>query len=208
MWRLLSALPLALAAALSLFTVMAWMVNPVKAPVRSDAMQLSFDMVMMEPEQTVQRRQRLLPDKPIPPPAAQSLKPVIEFTALTLPELPLLSPTALAIEVGEVAMMVPSVAEYGLLGQEQQVMPLYRVEPAYPARALRQRLEGKVTLSFTIDKQGQPKDIQVVAAEPARVFDREAISALRRWRYQPRIVDGVAVAQPDRTVSIEFNLDK
>ncbi|WP_323601874.1 energy transducer TonB, partial [Rheinheimera pleomorphica] len=61
-------------------------------------------------------------------------------------------------------------------------------------------------LAFTIAANGAVTDVSVIAAEPARVFDRDAIRALRRWKYQAKIVDGVAVSQPNMQVQLDFSL--
>jgi len=47
----------------------------------------------------------------------------------------------------------------------------------------------------------------VVDAEPKRVFDREAIRALKRWKYSPKIENGQALKQTGIMVQLDFNLD-
>jgi len=78
------------------------------------------------------------------------------------------------------------------------------VEPEYPERALSQHLGGAVTVEFTVSIEGEPTDVHVVAAEPAGTFDRAAMAAVKRWRYQPMIVNNVPVEVPART-TIRFN---
>jgi len=87
-------------------------------------------------------------------------------------------------------------------------MPLHRVEPNYPAKALQRGVEGYVTLRFNIDELGKTRDIEVVDANPKRYFEREAMLALRNWKYQPKMVDGKAVVQTGLTVRLEFKLQK
>ncbi len=77
--------------------------------------------------------------------------------------------------------------------------------PEYPDRALAQRATGSVTVEFVVDVNGEPHDVRVIAAEPVGVFDRAAISAVKRWRYEPVIVDNVPIEVPARTV-IRFAL--
>jgi TonB family protein len=77
--------------------------------------------------------------------------------------------------------------------------------PEYPERALNQKISGSVTVEFTVSTQGEPLDVRVVSAEPAGTFDRAAIAAVKRWRYEPLIIDNVPQEVPART-TIRFNL--
>jgi protein TonB len=77
--------------------------------------------------------------------------------------------------------------------------------PEYPERALSQRISGSVTVEFIVNTSGETSDVRVVQAEPAGTFDRSAIAAVKRWRYEPLVVDGVPKEVPART-TIRFNL--
>jgi protein TonB len=79
--------------------------------------------------------------------------------------------------------------------------------PDYPVSALTQRLAGSVTLEFTVNTSGEPRDIHVVEATPPGVFDQAAISAVKHWRYAPLLVDGAVVEVPVRT-RMRFELPK
>ncbi|HYL03229.1 MAG TPA: energy transducer TonB [Steroidobacteraceae bacterium] len=81
------------------------------------------------------------------------------------------------------------------------------VAPDYPASALQRGIAGSVLISFTVDAKGAPRDVEVVQSTPAGVFDRAAVSAVKRWRYAPMIVDGAAVEVPARTL-VRFELPK
>lgn len=60
-----------------------------------------------------------------------------------------------------------------------------QVTPRYPNRARRQRIEGWVEVSFMVQADGSVADPKVIDAEPRGVFDREALEAVRRWKYAP-----------------------
>ena len=47
-------------------------------------------------------------------------------------------------------------------------------------------IEGSVTLRFSVDADGRVQDVEVVEAKPKRQFERAAIQAINKWRYQPR----------------------
>ena len=77
--------------------------------------------------------------------------------------------------------------------------------PRYPTAAMRSNQEGWVELSFTITTGGDVSDVKVVDAQPRHVFDRAAIDAVSRWKYQPATQDGTPVASTKRQ-RIEFKL--
>lgn len=87
------------------------------------------------------------------------------------------------------------------------VVPLVRVPPKYPGRAVSRRIEGWVKIEFTISTSGKVTDATVVASQPAEIFDDEALLAIRKWRFKGKIVNGTAVEQ--RAVqTLQFKLTK
>jgi TonB family protein len=80
--------------------------------------------------------------------------------------------------------------------------------PDYPQAAMAQRIAGSVTLEYTVDTRGEPRDIHVVEATPPGVFDQAAINAVKRWRYAPMVVDGSAVDVPGVRTRVRFELPK
>ncbi|MGH7336019.1 MAG: energy transducer TonB [Myxococcota bacterium] len=60
-----------------------------------------------------------------------------------------------------------------------------RQTPAYPFGALTRGIEGSVLLEYTVDARGRVIAPRVLEASPPGVFDRAALHALSRWRYQP-----------------------
>ena len=59
------------------------------------------------------------------------------------------------------------------------------VQPRYPAAALRGGQAGTVQVEFTVGTDGSVTSARVVNADPARIFNNEALSAVKRWRFQP-----------------------
>ncbi len=62
-------------------------------------------------------------------------------------------------------------------------------------------------LEFTVTKDGTTRDAACAPAEPAGVFDRAATDAVRRWRYEPRVVNGAVVEQRVET-RLRFQLEQ
>lgn len=67
-----------------------------------------------------------------------------------------------------------------------------RVNPDYPSAARRDNIEGFVDLEVTVSASGNVTDVRVAHAEPAAVFDKAALSAVRKWKYDPQYTDGLA----------------
>lgn len=93
-------------------------------------------------------------------------------------------------------------------GGDRDAVPLVRVDPNYPPRAKQQGIEGFVDLRFTITPVGTVSDVEVIRAKPPSIFDREAVRAVRKWRYNPKVENGTPVSRPNQTVRLEFELPK
>ena len=57
--------------------------------------------------------------------------------------------------------------------------------PRFPPEALRSGQSGEVQVEFTVGTDGTVTAARVVRANPPRIFDREAVNAVRKWRFQP-----------------------
>ena len=57
--------------------------------------------------------------------------------------------------------------------------------PRYPPEALRAGTSGEVLVEITVAPDGSVTNARVVRATPPRVFDREALNAVRRWKFEP-----------------------
>jgi protein TonB len=92
------------------------------------------------------------------------------------------------------------------MGRDGDATPIVRIEPKYPIQAARDGKEGYVILSFSINKIGGVEDVTVIEAKPKRVFDKEAKRALRKWKYKPKVVEGVPLVQTGLQVQLDFKM--
>jgi protein TonB len=93
-------------------------------------------------------------------------------------------------------------------GVGSEAIPLVRVNPLYPPRAQSRGVEGWVLLQFTITPQGTTKDIEVLDADPKGYFERAAKDAVKKYKYKPRIENGVAVDWPGVQLVISFEIEE
>ena len=63
--------------------------------------------------------------------------------------------------------------------------PVSTPAPRYPTDALRAGTSGEVLVEITVGTDGSVTNARVLRATPARTFDREALNAVKRWRFEP-----------------------
>ena len=85
------------------------------------------------------------------------------------------------------------------------LIPAIRIPPIYPQRALTMGIEGLVTVEFTIGIDGSVKDPVIVKARPEKIFDKAVLQAIKKWKYEPEMVDGILKEIRARQ-DISFNL--
>ena len=162
-----------------------------------------IEFVRVKRDSMTQEKERKLPDKPKkeePPPPPQ-----LDFSAPDDSAGETMSIAASGIDAG---VSLGSGMGAGLATADSDVAPLVRVLPVYPARAQERGIEGYVVVEFTIAADGTVKDPIVLASEPSKIFDRAALRAIRKWKYKPKVEDGVAVERPGVQVRMPFELEK
>ncbi len=79
--------------------------------------------------------------------------------------------------------------------------------PIYPSRAITKGIEGYVDLAFDIVASGSTAQIRVIDAQPEGVFERAAVTALKKWKYKVPVIDGVPQGQVDMMTRMTFTLE-
>ena len=194
--RMFSSMVLAALVTFSLFATMYLLLKP---PLAARPAQLTLPVVELFVNQ--EDPPVVVKTLPPPPPAVVPPQPTpqtrVEVTNVTVP--------GPSFTVAPPQITIPG--NRFAAGMDGTATPVVRVEPRFPVQALRDGISGWVKLSFSIDETGGVTDVQVLAAEPRGVFDREASRALRRWKYQPQVIDGKAIKQTNLQVVLDFNVD-
>ncbi|PKL95575.1 MAG: energy transducer TonB [Gammaproteobacteria bacterium HGW-Gammaproteobacteria-8] len=159
----------------------------------------------IEIEQDFETKERRKPEPP-PPPDTPPPPPDISVTEVDQVRMPIPDLNLPDLNLGA-SGGPPILGSFSMdRSAEGDVVPLVRINPQYPREAAMGLIEGYVTIEFTITETGSVRDPRVIEARPPRIFDREAIRAILRWKFKPRVVDGVAVER-QATQTIEFTLD-
>lgn len=93
----------------------------------------------------------------------------------------------------------------GLSASDGEYLPIVKVAPQYPRRALKRGLEGDVVLEYTVTKQGSVRNPKVLQSTDS-VFNQAAIDSALRYKYKPRVINGEAQEVPAVRTRIKFRM--
>lgn len=113
-----------------------------------------------------------------------------------------------AVATGQIKTNLDLNIGTGLQASDGEYLPIVKIAPQYPRRALSRGIEGYVVLEYVVTKQGTVRDPIVVEAEPKGIFDKSAIKSALRYKYKPRVIDGEPVEVAGVRTKITFQLEK
>lgn len=198
---------LALFISAMLFALMDFLISGETELEKPDGSRSYLNFIRIDPVQDdVQTKDRRLPEPPPPPDAPPETPDFSADMDMVSADLSMGMPTiGVPVNDGGGPYLGTLQAGQGLAGFDTDVIPVVQVAPQYPRAAKQSGLEGWVTMEVLIRPDGTVSNAKVMESDPPRIFDRAAISAMRKWKFRPKIVDGNPVAQRARQ-TIEFSL--
>jgi protein TonB len=161
------------------------------------------------PKQEIETRfEEAKPDKPQEPEAPPPDIPEPTF------EGPNTNLAGLNMEIprfeGQIAMNIGT----GFSG-DGDYLPIVKVAPEYPNTASSRGIEGSCMVEFTVTTTGTTRDVRAIESDcitsegkPTSVFNRASVRAAERFKYRPKVVDGVAVEVPGIRNRFTYELAK
>ncbi len=201
MLRFIASIAVGVVITFGLFVLMAELINSGAKSKDNEREQIIVEINTTPPESKAQQRNRVPP--PPPPPPKQPPKPQ---TPEPEPDIASNSGFNFNMPTVDVGNTSAGLSGPGALVRDGDATPIFRQEPKFPTKAARDGIEGWVQLKFDINELGNVENVSVLNAQPKRIFDREAKKALRKWRYNPKVVDGKAIKQIGLTVQLDFKL--
>jgi periplasmic protein TonB len=178
----------------ALFFLMQLLIESGAKELPDEAAGRNIEMVKVEREQDLQRKERVKrPPEQVKPPELEMPKVNTNSATQTVFNFDL--PTG-----------SQNIQGSGISTGDGEYLPIVKVNPIYPRRAQEQGIEGSVLVRYTVTTSGATKDVVVVEAQPRGYFERAAIKAAEKYKYKPRIINGVAVEVPGVQTRIYFNL--
>jgi protein TonB len=188
--RLVIGVVLGLVVTAALFWTMQYLIVTADRELNEGASGSLVDFVRLKRDESIQRRQ-LKPKKPPPPDAPPPQPPT--------PQLDNLNPNAekIAISAAPVETDIEMSGGFSLGVGEGDYLPIVKVAPIYPQRALSRGVEGYCVVQYTVTKQGTIRDPFVIEDQcTSSLFHRASIQAALKFKYKPRVIDGQAVEVP------------
>ena len=190
---------------LGLFYLMQYLIQGADSALTDDKIVNLVDFVRVKQEQEVETKQRKPkkpppPDEPPPDVPPQNFNVAVDNAGFSMSNVDL----SVNVDVGG--------GGFGI--SDGEYLPIVKVQPQYPRRALSRGLAGYVIVEFTVTEQGTVKDPIVVencahiqsarnpgecVDKPNSVFDSAAKKAAVKFKYKPKVIDG----QPVETAGVQ-----
>jgi protein TonB len=190
-FRVFAGIVSGLAITAALFWVMQYMIQTTDRQLNEAGSAQLVDFVRLRRDETIHRRE-LKPRKPPPPqsppelpskPQMDSLNPNVETIAISA------APVETDIQI--------SSAGFSLGVGEGDYLPIVKVAPIYPQRALVHGIEGYCVVQYTVTRQGTIRDPFVIEDQCTNsMFHRPSLQAALKFKYKPRVIDGQTVEVP------------
>ena len=184
---------------LTLLFVMQLLIASGKTALTKPRERAQLDFVRVKRNENL-NTQDLTPEKPPKPPETPPETPPQDMDNIDpdAPTIDISRPTISAnTDIGGPGSMNIAEGDY---------LPIVRVAPVYPSRALSRGLEGFVDMSFTVTTAGTVKD-PIVLQSTSSLFERAATRAVLKFKYKPRVVDGIPVEVVGVKTRISFELE-
>lgn len=96
----------------------------------------------------------------------------------------------------------------GMSSGDGEYLPIVKVAPIYPRRAQTRGITGYCIVEYTVTTTGAIRDPQAVDCDPPGMFDSASIKAAAKFKYKPRVVDGVAIEVAGVQNKFTYELEK
>jgi protein TonB len=197
---------------LALFYLMQALISGADSALTDDKIGNLVDFVRVKQDQDVQKKQRKPkkpppPDEPPPETPPQNFNVNVDKTGFSMNNLN----ANVGIDIGS--------GGFGI--SDGEYLPIVKVQPQYPRRALSRGMTGWAIVEFTVTAQGSVASPFIVSNcgwiknarnegdcedSPNSVFDSAALKAATKFKYKPKVIDGEPVETAGVQNKITFEL--
>jgi periplasmic protein TonB len=203
---------LAMVVTIFLFYLMQFLIASGEKAITGQNLGNIVEFTRIKQEQIVETKKRRPEPPPLPDEPPKVATPRVQANTNTEGWSNVFKPLNTAVQVNS-SLNFRSDGEY---------LPILKVQPVYPTKALERGLVGWVVVEFTVDEVGKVinpividhcVEVQRIAStelcydRPGRIFDKPALAAASRFKYKPKVIDGQAIATAGVRNMITFLLE-
>ncbi|CAI8326351.1 MAG: Uncharacterised protein [Hyphomonas sp. TMED17] len=199
--RLFIGIPLAVIVTYTLFQIMRVLISQPYEEPDVEQVRVIERITPAEQSSEINRRARAKPkrlnsaDKPPPPPKLSTTRSQID---LPTPNIQGAAPTDLNMgPMRELSFDPVAISD-------RDAQPIRPPLPSYPSRAAERGIEGSCDVRFDVDVRGRPYNVQADCTDG--VFQREAVRAVSRVEFAPKIIRGQPAERRNVVYPLEFKL--
>ena len=204
MIRLGFSLTAALLTTFAIFFMMESLVSVGKASIEKPPQSSQIEFIRLNRDSELNLKARELPRKP--PPKIPPTRPPADYENADVKAHQPQNKLTVSRPGLDASLALAGGVDLGSAPMDRDAVPIVRVEPIYPARAAQRNIEGWVLVEFSITPLGTVKNAKVIQSEPGKIFNRSALKAVSKWKYKPRIEDGVAIETHGHRKKLKFTL--
>ena len=97
------------------------------------------------------------------------------------------------LNIAPTAQVDLAINSTGMATGDGEYLPIVKVAPIYPRRAQSRGISGYCIVEYTVMASGAIRDPVAVDCQPSGVFEKASVKASLKFKYKPRVVDGVAI---------------
>lgn len=176
--RMTSALAMAALITTSLFYLMNWLIQ-------SDDIRLDESVGTIIDLVRVKEMEPVIEIKRVPKPA-----PVIEPPSKPAPSR--FKQDVLVI-ANDITPLVPTTTAQLEFYSDGEYLPLVKIQPPYPRRALARGISGYTIVEFDISAHGFVQTPRIIEAFPSTIFNSVSLKTIAKYKYRPKVIDGKPV---------------
>jgi|TARA_B100001093_G_scaffold186020_1_gene178773 protein TonB len=193
---------LSFVASFFIFLLMQYLITTDVFSKRKDSDISFLEFIRINTDDSLQERDRKIPDRPKPekrppPPPDIELK---QETTMVRPNLDIELPN-FSVPTDFSGAFLGNLDNLG--GTSSALIPMVKVQAQCPLQAIQGGVNGTIQIYLIVNPNGKVSNARVVRDTNNKMFNKQALKAIRRWQFKPKIINGIPVEQAGE-IEMEF----
>ena len=193
---------LSFVAAFLIFLLMQFLISTDVFDKKKDDDVSFLEFIRINSDDSLQERDRKVPDRPKPekrPPPTPDIE-LKQETTMVRPNLDIELPN-FSVPTDFSGAFLGNLDNLG--GTSSALIPMVKVQAQCPLQAIQGGINGTIQIYLIVNPNGKVSNARVVRDTNNKIFNKQALKAIRRWQFKPKIINGIPVEQAGE-IEMEF----